>query len=159
MRRLRALWRHRDGSTAVESGFVFVIFFPFMLGLVEFAHAYWNWNTLQLAAQQGARWGMTHAGASSADLAALTCTPQPTPAPTITGCSSVATLASCTAYQTGQSLIGFPAASVSITVTCDSGTSPTTITVGTAYTYNFVASGMLPFWPLSLAGAAKMPLM
>ncbi len=157
MRSRSRLGRRQDGAAAVETALVLVVALPFMIGMVEFALAYWNWNSLLLAVAMGGRYAMAHASSSS--LAACT---TPTPAPTITGCTSGGgsysspNLPNCAAYQTSLSLIGLQASS--ITITC-SGSSPTTMTLVATYNFDFVASALLPYGPLTLTGRAKVPLM
>jgi Flp pilus assembly protein TadG len=149
------LWRRSEGATSVETAFALVLFFPFMIGLIEFARAYWNWNGLQLAAAQGARYAMIN----SSNGALATCT-TPTPAPTVSGCAAVnpATLPVCAAAETSRQLIGFAASSVSISITC-SGSPPAVMSVAATSTFNFVASTLLPYGPITLNGTATVPLM
>ncbi|MGC2411774.1 MAG: TadE/TadG family type IV pilus assembly protein [Stellaceae bacterium] len=157
MRSWLQLWRRQDGAAAVETALVLIVAFPFIIGMVEFANAYWNWNSLLLAVAEGGRYAMAHANSST--LAACTA---PTPAPTITGCTSGGgnyaspNLPNCAAYETSQSLIGLQASS--ITITC-SGSSPTTMTLVATYEFDFVASALLPYGPLTLTGRATVPLM
>jgi Flp pilus assembly protein TadG len=156
---MRSLWRREDGAAAVETAFVLVVAFPFMLGMVEFARVYWNWNSLALAAAEGSRYAMVNS--TNGSLAACTA---PTPAPTITACAPGAgsytstNLPNCAAHQTSQSLIGFPASSVAITITC-AASAPATMTVAATYNFDFVAAALLPFGPIALKGQAKVPLM
>lgn len=150
-------WRRQDGTASVETALVLVVALPLMIGIVEFAFAYWNWNSLLLAVAEGGRYAMAHASSSS-----LAACATPTPAPTITGCTSGSgsyfspNLPNCAAFQTSRSLIGVQASS--ITITC-SGSSPTTMTLVTTYNFDFVASALLPYGPLTLTGKAKVPLM
>ena len=156
---MRSLWRREDGTTAVEMAFVLVVAFPFMIGMVEFARAYWNWHSLVLAASEASRYAMINA--TNGSLAAC---PAPSPAPTINGCTSGSStysssnLPNCAAHQTNQSLIGFPASSVSITITC-AGSSPATMTVAATYNFDFIVPGLLPYGPITLTGTALVPLM
>lgn len=154
MRSPLRLWRCLDGVAAIETAFVLVIAFPFMIGMVEFANAYWAWNSLQFAVSQGGRYAMVN---SNSTLAACT----PTPAPTITSCTSGTgsfsspNLPNCAASQTSQSLIGLQASS--ITIAC-SGSSPSTMTLNATYTFNPIGSTWFPS-SITLTGTAIVPLM
>lgn len=148
---MRSLWRREDGATAVEMAFVLVVALPFMLGMVDFARAYWNWNSLALAVNEGGRYAMINSTGTT-----LTCSGT---APTYTNnCGSVtpATLPDCTAIKTTQTLVGYSASDISLTLTC--ATSPATMTLRATYQFNFTAAALLPFGPLTLSGETKVPL-
>ena len=152
----RRLLRCDRGATALETALVlFFVLLLFIIGILEFGRALWNWNSLLLAVAQGGRFAMVNTG--NQNLAACTA---PTPTPTITGCSSAnpSTLPLCTAVQTNQSLMGFESSSVSITITC-TGTSPTTMEVGATYHFQFIAEGLFPSGPIRLSTQVKVPLM
>lgn len=155
MRPFLELFRRVDGATAVETALALVVAFPFMIGMVEFARAYWHLNSLELAAARGARYAMIN----SKNLTLTACA-APAPAPAITGCSAVypVTLPNCAAYQTSRKLIGFRASSVSIAISC-TGSPPTIMSVTTTSTFDFIASRLFPYGPITLRGTATVPLL
>ena len=155
MRLFRSVWRREGASVVVETAFVMIFLFPLMIGMVEFAWAYWNWNSLQFAAQQGARYAMVRSKSTT-----LTACTVPSPVPTITGCGSVtpAALPNCAAYETSQNLFGFDSTTVALTITC-AGSGPTTMTVTATSSYDFVAATLLPYGPITMTGTALVPLL
>jgi len=55
-RRKRRLRGSEDGATAVEAALVLPIFVVMLLGIVDFAQAFFIWNTLQLVVGQASRY-------------------------------------------------------------------------------------------------------
>ena len=55
-RRKRGLRGSEDGATAVEAALVLPIFVVMLLGIVDFAQAFFVWNTLQLVVGQASRY-------------------------------------------------------------------------------------------------------
>jgi Flp pilus assembly protein TadG len=58
MRRKRGLRSSEDGAIAVEAALVLPIFVVLLLGIVDFAQAFFIWNTLQLVVGQASRYVM-----------------------------------------------------------------------------------------------------
>jgi Flp pilus assembly protein TadG len=54
-RRKRGLRGSEDGASAVEAALVLPIFVVMLLGIVDFAQAFFIWNTLQLVVGQASR--------------------------------------------------------------------------------------------------------
>ena len=52
---LRRLTRDRLGTTAIEFALVFVLFFVFVFGIIEYALMMWRWNSAETATQMAAR--------------------------------------------------------------------------------------------------------
>ena len=70
-RRKRGLRGSEDGATAVEAALVLPIFVVMLLGIVDFAQAFFIWNTLQLVVGQASRYVIIQNGipGSSCDAA------------------------------------------------------------------------------------------
>ena len=62
------LARCRNGNTAVEFAFILPALLAVVFGAIEFGRALWLRNTLQYAVEETARYAMTHADATDADL-------------------------------------------------------------------------------------------
>ena len=52
--------RWDEGAAAVEAGLVLPVLFLFVLGIVEFGMALWQWNTMLLAVEQAGRYVMVN---------------------------------------------------------------------------------------------------
>jgi Flp pilus assembly protein TadG len=61
-RRNRGLRRAEDGATAVEAALVLSIFVGVVLTIIDFAQAFFIWNTLQLVVGQASRYVMVQNG-------------------------------------------------------------------------------------------------
>lgn len=58
MRRLFRIARADEGTAAVEWAIILSPLVLLLLGIMEFANAYWTWNTMELAVGEGARYAM-----------------------------------------------------------------------------------------------------
>jgi Flp pilus assembly protein TadG len=65
--RLRRRARGESGAALVEFAMVAMVFLLFVFGIVDFARAYQSWVTVQHAAREGARYGVT--GRTDCDIA------------------------------------------------------------------------------------------
>jgi Flp pilus assembly protein TadG len=52
--------RWDEGAAAIEAAFVLPLLFLFVLGIVEFGMALWQWNTMLLAVEQAGRYVMVN---------------------------------------------------------------------------------------------------
>src|SRR5215471_20820062 len=52
--------RWDEGAAAVEAAFVLPVVFLFVLGIVQFGMALWQWNTMLLAVEQAGRYVMVN---------------------------------------------------------------------------------------------------
>jgi Flp pilus assembly protein TadG len=84
--RKRGISGSEDGATAVEAALVLPIFVVMLLGIVEFAQAFFVWNTLQLVVGQASRYVIvqTSIPTSPAGSASASCQP---PAGSATSCA------------------------------------------------------------------------
>jgi Flp pilus assembly protein TadG len=138
------LWRSTAGAVAVEMAVVAPTFLLFTLGTLEFGRAFYVWNSMERAVEEGGRYAMIYQnGNSSWGPAGNTCT---------------TSLTSCTqAY--AQSLM--PAGStVTVTVTSAAATStyPATITVTATCAFTFAIGSLIPGAAPTLTANATVPL-
>ena len=148
----RRLGRAQEGASVAEFAFIFPVFLVILLGIFEFARAYWAVNTLQYAVSQGTRYAIVHRPAASA------C------------CPSTGTPACPSSYTTDMSSKIVPALGLSgVTLTPTVGTlvcttSPPTVqvTVQATYSFNFLLSGSVGSWagtiPLKQKATVTTPL-
>ena len=52
--------RWDEGAAAIEAAFVLPLLFLFVLGIVQFGNALWQWNTMLLAVEQAGRYVMVN---------------------------------------------------------------------------------------------------
>jgi Flp pilus assembly protein TadG len=55
-----ARFRWNEGAAAIEAALILPTLFFTILGIVEFATAFWQWNTLLLAVEQASRYVMVN---------------------------------------------------------------------------------------------------
>src|SRR5215468_11334524 len=60
MRPINPKRRWDEGAAAVEAAFVLPVLFLFVLGIVQFGMALWQWNTMLLAVEQAGRYVMVN---------------------------------------------------------------------------------------------------
>jgi Flp pilus assembly protein TadG len=138
------MWdRHRlrgaeEGATAVETAIVLPAFMLVVFGIVEFTQIFWTWNTMLLALEEAGRYAMVyHSGppASCAD-----------------------TLANCAVARANDVLSAYPSPSVAVSCSAGCTGTPTAMTIQGTFTYNFVASGLLPYGPITMTQSVTVPL-
>ena len=74
-RRKRGLRGSEDGATAVEAALVLPIFVVMLLGIVDFAQAFFVWNTLQLVVGQASRYVIVQTSIPPPGSASANCPP------------------------------------------------------------------------------------
>jgi len=147
MIRLRSFWRGADdGATAVEACMVMLVLVLLMVGSMEFGRAFWTWNTMVLAVQEGGRYAMVY---------------NPTSYPTPPGipaaaCPSAATitLSNCAVARANEYLSAYGTPSVSVS----SSSTTTSMTISATYTFNFILPALLPYGPINLTSQVTVPL-
>lgn len=60
MRLINSKRRWDEGAAAIEAAFVLPVLFLFVLGIVQFGNALWQWNTMLLAVEQAGRYVMVN---------------------------------------------------------------------------------------------------
>jgi Flp pilus assembly protein TadG len=60
MRLINSKRRWDEGAAAIEAAFVLPLLFLFVLGIVQFGNALWQWNTMLLAVEQAGRYVMVN---------------------------------------------------------------------------------------------------
>jgi Flp pilus assembly protein TadG len=141
----RRLLGATDGVAVVEFAVIAPVFLLFVFGIVEFGRAYWTWNTMRLAVEEGGRYAMLWNGCYYGSTCPSGCTPS--------GFNScVSTYA----------LTQLPGLTASITVTATSAaataTYPATMTVKATYTFDFLVPTLLPYGPIDLTTTSVVPL-
>jgi len=61
--------RWDEGAAAIEAAFVLPLLFLFVLGIVQFGNALWQWNTMLLAVEQAGRYVMVNNSTCNASCA------------------------------------------------------------------------------------------
>lgn len=74
-RRKRGLYGSEDGATAVEAALVLSLFVGMVLTIVDFAQAFFIWNTLQLVVGQASRYVMVQTSIPAPGSASAQCPP------------------------------------------------------------------------------------
>jgi Flp pilus assembly protein TadG len=124
--------RWDDGTAAIEAGLIAPAFFLALLGIIEFAMVYWQWNTMLLAVEQAGRYVMVNN--SSCD---VTCAE--------TQMQSVLSSASvCPTPSTGQ---------LCVTASTTAGT-PSTMTLTARYSFSLLSL----LGPFTITSQGTVPL-
>jgi Flp pilus assembly protein TadG len=139
------------GSAAAEAGIVMSVLLLLVAGSMEFGRAFWTRNTMQLAVEEAGRYAMTYryeaAPTCPAQSQAANC---PSPSDT--------RVANCSASRAQQILSAYRLSNIGVSVTEDTTTSPSTVTVCASYSFEFIAPALLPYGPLLLASKLTVPL-
>lgn len=61
----------QDGAAAVEFALIFPLLALLLYALMELARALWNWNSLQLMADEASRWASVRPAATAAEVEAV----------------------------------------------------------------------------------------
>lgn len=137
--RLPRLGAAEEGVASIEWAVIFIPLLLLIFGIIEFAQAYWTWNTMLLAVGDGARYAMVFNSYNSA-----------------AGCSG--TLQDNTVSVVQQSLIGIADPSdFTISACSTTSTTPATITISASYNFTFLAAGISG--PLTLSTQVTVPLL
>jgi Flp pilus assembly protein TadG len=128
---IKKFQKGEQGAAAVEMAFVFPLFLLFVLGIIEFARAYWTLNSMQLTIDEAGRYAMLHTQASD---------------------SQIISTAQANLYGLDPT---------QFTVTSNSQTTNGVIykVITASYTFSFVAPGVLPFGDITLTRSTSVPLM
>jgi Flp pilus assembly protein TadG len=125
--------RWNEGAAAVEAALVLPVLFLFVLGIVQFGMALWQWNTMLLAVEQAGRYVMinnTSCGVSCAE----------TQMQAVLSGASV-----CTTPTSGQ---------MCVSASTTSGGTPSTMTLAAAYSFSPLAF----FQPFTITSQGTVPL-
>jgi hypothetical protein len=119
-----------------------------MVGSMEFGRAFWTWNTMVLAIQEGGRYAMVYNQATF---------PSGPPAASCPSAATV-TLSNCAVARANEYLSAY--GTPSVTVSCASGCtgSPTSMTISATYAFNFILPALLPYGPITLTSQVTVPL-
>jgi Flp pilus assembly protein TadG len=149
MNRKRSFWRDADdGATAVEAGVVILVLVTLMVGSMEYGRAFWTWNTMVLAVQEGGRYAMVYNPTSYSS------------GPPAASCPSAGTvtLANCAVARANEYLSAYGTPSVSVSCTAGCSGTPTSMTLSATYTFNFILPAFLPYGPITLSSQVTVPL-
>jgi Flp pilus assembly protein TadG len=124
--------RWDQGAAAVEAALVLPVLFLFVLGIVQFGMALWQWNTMLLAVEQAGRYVMINNASCGVSCAE-------TQMQAVLSGASV-----CTAPTSGQ---------MCVSASTTAGT-PSTMTLSAAYNFNPVAF----FQPFTITSQGTVPL-
>jgi hypothetical protein len=122
-----------------------------VVGSVEFARAFWIYDTMLFAVQQAGRYAMAYDHHPPATCLAQS---QASNCPIL----SDTPLANCSAWYTQQVLSAYRAPPMGVSVTVDVTTSPPTTTICASYSFDFVVPQLLPYGPLDLTSRVTVPL-
>jgi len=121
-----------DGAAAVEAALVLPVLFLFVLGIVQFGMALWQWNTMLLAVEQAGRYVMINNASCGVSCAE-------TQMQAVLSGASV-----CTTPTSGQ---------MCVSASTTAGT-PSTMTLAAAYSFNPLAF----FQPFTITSQGTVPL-
>jgi Flp pilus assembly protein TadG len=152
MRRISPSWRSgEEGSAAAEASIVMSVLLLLVVGSMEFGRAFWTANTMLLAVEEAGRYAMTYRHEPASNCAAQS---QAASCPLL----SSTPVADCSASLAQQILSDYQLPDIAVSVSEDTMTSPSTITVCASYSFDFIAPGLLPYGPLHLARQVTVPL-
>ena len=131
------------GAAAADFALVFPVFFLLLFATLEFARAFWNFNSLQYVVSQSVRYAMT-TGTNN----------KPTPTDNCSTSSLSAYKTSITNFvttQLGTYLPSTPAPIATVTVAnCTTSPATVTVTVLATYSFSFILSSFTPWGPITL---------
>ncbi len=143
--------RGRDeGASAVETALVLTVVFAVLFGLIEFATAFWQWNTMLFAVEQAGRCAMINNSKATnwwCGTTPLTCASQHSCAET--AMQSVLTTASASCLD----LANPPAGQFCVSATTDTGPTPPTMTLTASFGFNFLTTS-----PFTISSTTTVPL-
>jgi Flp pilus assembly protein TadG len=140
------------GAAAVEAAIVMSGLLLALVGTVECARALWTTGTMLVAVEQAGRYAMTYNHRLSAVCAAQIQAPE-CPA------ASNTPAANCSASFARQILLAYQAAGVAVSAAEDATTSPATITLCASYSFDFIASQLMPWGPMQFITRATVPVL
>jgi Flp pilus assembly protein TadG len=120
-----------EGSVLVEAALALPVFLLLILGIIQFAVAFWQWNTMVLATEEAGRCAMINS-----NLTTPTCKPSSVTCATVQGCAQAHMQAVISAF-------GTSATSIAVCTTpspgqmCVNATTPTAQTMILTARYNF----------------------
>jgi len=146
-------WRAADdGAAAAEAALIMTVLLLLVAGSIEFAQALWTNNTMLLAVETAGRYAMVHSQGKSATCAAQTQAPH---CPAL----SATPIANCAAWEAEQVLSAYQAPNVGVSVSEDTTSTPSTVTICASYSFNFLATQLLPYSLLDLNVRVTVPLL
>jgi Flp pilus assembly protein TadG len=143
-RRRRSLWRNAEGVTAIEFAIVFPAFLLLVFGVFEFGRAFWIWNTMQLAVDEGGRYAMVFNS------------PTAPWGPTGGTCSTGRT--ECIVTYAKSQLYGLTASDFTVTAVQGTSGSISIVTITATYTFISVVPTLLNLSPITLTRQATVPI-
>jgi Flp pilus assembly protein TadG len=152
MSRSRPLSRGADeGSAAVEAAVVMTVLLLLLVGSLEFAQALWIYNTMLLAVEEAGRYAMVYN-----HQAPITCEIQRP----VSDCPSASNtpIANCSAWRAQQVLSAYQMPDIGVSVSENTTSTPTTITVCASTSFDLLAPQLLPFGPLDLTRQVTVPV-
>jgi Flp pilus assembly protein TadG len=121
-----------QGAAAIEAALVLPVLFLFVLGIIEFGMAVWQWNTMLLAVEQAGRYVMVNN--STCDVSCAETQMQ----------AVLSSAAVCTTPTSGQ---------ICVSASTTAGT-PSTMTLSAAYSFNLLSL----FTPFTITSQGTVPL-
>jgi Flp pilus assembly protein TadG len=140
-----------EGAAAVEAAIVISVLLLIVTGSIEFARAFWTYNTMLLAVEAAARYAMLY---NHAPLVTCMAQSQASDCPAL----SNTPLANCSAWRAQQVLSAYQAPNIGVSVSEDTTSSPATMTICASYSFEFIAPQLLPYGPLDLTSLVSVPL-
>lgn len=144
-------WLRDDaGASAVEAALVLSVLLLVLFGLIEFATAFWQWNTMLFAVEQAGRCTMVNNGNATdwwCGTTQLTCGSQDSCAET--AMQSVLTTASASCADPANP----PAGQFCVSATSDTAATPPTMTLTASYGFNILTTS-----PFTLSNSKTVPL-
>lgn len=149
--RKRMRRRADEGSAAVEAAAMMTVLLLLLVGSIEFAQALWTYNTMLLAVEEAGRYAMAYS-----HRAPMTCEAQ-VPASNCPAPSGTP-IANCSAWWAQQVLSAYQMPDIGVSVSEDSTSNPSTITVCASYSLDLFAAPFLPYGPIDLTQEVTVPL-
>jgi Flp pilus assembly protein TadG len=152
MKRPKRLWRRADGGGAtVEAAVVMAVLLLLLAGSLEFAQALWTYNTMLLAVAEAGRYAMAYN-----HRAPMMCGAQ-TPASNCPAASATP-IANCSAWWAQQVLSAYQMPNIGVSVSEDTTSTPTTITVCASTSLELIGPPLFPRGPIDLIRQVTVPV-
>ena len=149
--RSRSWCTAKDGAAAAEAALIMAVLLLLVAGSIEFARALWTNNTMLLAVEEAGRYAMVHNQAVPAACGAQT---QASNCPAL----SATPIADCAAWAAEQVLSAYQTPSIGVSVSEDTTSTPSTMTICASYSFDFLAARLFPYNFLDLTVRVAVPL-